>query len=320
MAHARDVGERQPVARRRLARRQAEAARDLGHERFVLEPAHRDHDDLAGAEPALELTHERRAREGRHRVHRAEDGPAERVVAPELRRELVGHHGLGAVLVGQDLLAHDRALALDLRLVEARAAHDVGHHLDRLRQVFGEHAGGVADLLARRERVEVTAERLEARGDRARVARGRALEHHVLDEVRDPELLARLVARAGAKPRAERQRAPVGQRLGQHGEPVREHGLVDGCTHLGILREGRVEVRRAWDGRTARAGRPEGAGPRKLPRGPRAGKRRAAREDRPPLEITGDYRRRGPRSRSRSRPPRSRSRPPPPPLPAPAPT
>ena len=88
--------------------------------------------------------------------------------------------------------------------------------------MLGEHPGRVADLLARRERVEVTAERLEARGDRARVARGRALEHHVLDEVRDPELLGRFVARAGAKPNAECQRAPVGHRLGQDGEPVRE--------------------------------------------------------------------------------------------------
>jgi len=61
----------------------------------VLEPADRDDDDVGRAEPARELRHEEVARERADRLHRAEDRPPERVVAPELLRELVGDHRSG---------------------------------------------------------------------------------------------------------------------------------------------------------------------------------------------------------------------------------
>jgi hypothetical protein len=105
----------------------------------VIQSARRHHHQLVAAEAALELALERVAAQAGHGLERAEDGPAERVVAPQLLGKQVGHLLVGVVLVGEDLLAHHALLALDLGGVEARAAHEVGDHVHRLRQVLAQH-------------------------------------------------------------------------------------------------------------------------------------------------------------------------------------
>src|SRR5205085_3381291 len=57
------------------------------------------------------------------------------------------------------------------------------------------------------EGVQMPAHRLEAQGQLVGVAGVRALEHHVLEEVRHPRLHRRLVPRADANPDADRDRA-----------------------------------------------------------------------------------------------------------------
>jgi hypothetical protein len=74
-------------------------------------------------------------------------------------------------------------------------------------------------VLARGRRVQLPTEPIEDLGDVLRGVRVRALEEQVLDEVRDPRLRGRLVARAGADPEAEGNRAHAR-------DPLRDHPLA----------------------------------------------------------------------------------------------
>ena len=135
------------------------------------------------------------------------------------------------VLDHRDLLEHD--LALGVELGEPRLEDHLGHHVERgLQPVVGDAA--VDDgVLARGRRVQLAAQRVEDLGDLAGRVRRRALEQQVLDEVRDPGLRVGLVARAGADPEAERDRAHVVEPLADHalagvelGQVVVLHGRI----------------------------------------------------------------------------------------------
>ena len=63
--------------------------------------------------------------------------------------------------------------------------------VDRHRQMLVEHLDVVAGVFLRRERVEVAAERVDLLRDVLGRAGRRALEEHVLDEVRDAAVLDR---------------------------------------------------------------------------------------------------------------------------------
>ncbi len=72
---------------------------------------------------------------------------------------------------------------------ERRPHDDVGQHVHRERHVLVEHLQVVAGVLLGRERVHLAADRVDGLGDVLRGPRRRALEEHVLDEVRDAALL-----------------------------------------------------------------------------------------------------------------------------------
>ena len=78
--------------------------------------------------------------------------------------------------------------------------------------------------LARRRGVQLAAELVEDLGDLLRRVARRALEQQVLDEVRDAGARVGLVARAGADPEAERDRAHAGNALGDDALARRELG------------------------------------------------------------------------------------------------
>ena len=118
------------------------------------------------------------------------------------------------VLVHRDLLEHD--LALGVELGEERRVDHVAHHVERLLEVVVGDAHVDDRVLARGRRVQLAAERVEDLGDVLRGVRVGALEEQVLEEVRDPRLRRRLVARAGADPEAERNRAHARDPLGDH--------------------------------------------------------------------------------------------------------
>ena len=152
---------------------------------------------------------------GRRRVgdHRraADDRAAERVLAEHGLAEHVEHLLLRIVLVHRDLLEDHRALGVDV--VERRAEHHVGHHVERLGEVLVDHAGVDRGRLLAGAGVELGAHRVEDLVDLERLVLRGALEQQVLEQVREPGLLLALGARAGADPEPERHGSDGGHRL-----------------------------------------------------------------------------------------------------------
>ena len=142
--------------------------------------------------------------------------------------------GLGGVVgdghrviqVHPDFLDDHLFLGLEVFLAEA-GSEDVGEDIERLGQVFGQAGDVVEGVFLGRLRVVLGAHAVEVAIDGQRVAAGRPLEDHVLEEVRDPGQLGRLVAapRLHEEPRGDRPRLVV--QLGDHLEPIVEDGLME---------------------------------------------------------------------------------------------
>ena len=125
---------------------------------------------------------------------------------------------VGRVLGGADLLHDHVLLARELVGVEGRIGEDVGEHVERERHVGLEHARVIGGGLDAGRGIEVAADRLDLLGDLARGAPRRALERHVLEQMRDAVLVGPLVAAAGADPDAERGGFQMRHRVGDDGK------------------------------------------------------------------------------------------------------
>ena len=68
---------------------------------------------------------------------------------------------------------------------EGGVEHEIGQQIERGRDVLVEHLDVEADGLFAGKGVEVSADRVDLAGELLGGTRGRALEHHVLDEVGD---------------------------------------------------------------------------------------------------------------------------------------
>ena len=198
----------------------------------VLEVAGGGNDDVLGRIGAAEMIAQPLLRERLDALLRAEDRPPERMPFPERLRENLVHEIVGRVLDHLDFFEDDFLLALDVDVVERGAQDDVGQDVDGDRQVLVEHLHVVARVFLGGERVELAANRIDRLRDVFGRARGRALEQHVLDEVRDAALFVRLVARAARQPHTEADRAHVAHRFSDETNPVVEcvannHGIDD---------------------------------------------------------------------------------------------
>ena len=118
---------------------------------------------------------------------------------------MLEHEVVGRVLDGADLLDDDVLLAGDLVGIEARMRQDVGQHVEPERDVGLEHARVIGRHLDAGAGIEIAADRLDLLGDLARGAARRALERHVLEEMRDA-VLVRLLVTAAARHPARRAR------------------------------------------------------------------------------------------------------------------
>ena len=179
--------------------------------------------------PAVEVAEERVARRRADGVLRADDVPAERLVAVQVALPDVADVAPRRVGVHVHLLDDHALLALDLVGVEARVAEHVDEDVERdipgLRSALDVVPG---ELLAR-ERVELAADRVDLRRDdaRRRPPLG-ALEEHVLGEVRDAALVAALVPRTGGEHHEARHRLCVRHGGGEHARAVREGRAIEG--------------------------------------------------------------------------------------------
>ena len=93
----------------------------------------------------------------------------------------------------------------------------------RERQVFVEHLDVVARVFLGREGVELAADRIDRLRDVLGRSGGRALEQHVLDEMRDAAALGGFVPRAARQPHADTDRADLRHPLGEKTEAVIEN-------------------------------------------------------------------------------------------------
>ena len=134
------------------------------------------------------------------------------MVAEDGLREEVVHELLRGVLVHRDLLEHDLPLLVDLG--ERGREDHVGHHLERRLDVVVGDARVDDGVLARGRGVQLGAHRVEGLRDLLRLEPARALEQHVLDEVRDARAVGALVAGADVDPEAERDGAHARHPLG----------------------------------------------------------------------------------------------------------
>ena len=113
------------------------------------------------------------------------------------------HQGTNLLHLSEDHIT----LTFDAGLVESRVLHNVRENLQRTRHVLVEHLGIVCRLLPRRVGVEVAADVLDLLLELRSAALPCALEQHVLDEMRDPGGLLRLLPAPGVDPHADGGRA-----------------------------------------------------------------------------------------------------------------
>ena len=223
------------VERRQRARRARDRAEVLLHQlqrARGLETPGDDQQRVVGLVPGAVEALEARNRHVLDVRSRADDRVA--VVVPaegELERALEQHRA-GVVLAHLELVAHHRHLALEIGLGDERVDHPVRFHAERPLQVG----------LARRHGLEVVGAVVGGGAVPARAAAGelalevgmvrRALEHHVLEQVRHALLAVALVARADQVGDVHRHGVGAGVRHGEDAqavvEPVFGHALDRG--------------------------------------------------------------------------------------------
>ena len=157
-----------------------------------------------------------------HGAARPDNRPAQRMAAPEILREHLVGHRFGVVVLHADFLEDDLLLLGDVLGREQGMQHHVGEHVEGQRQILIEHARTKAGGFLGREGVEHAADRVYFARDLLGRAPLGALEHHVLDEVRDSVQRRRFLARARAHPDAHRHRARMRHRLGHQHQAVRQ--------------------------------------------------------------------------------------------------
>ena len=152
----------------------------------------------------------------------AQNRTSQRVTGPEALGEDLVPEIVGRVLHHLDLFQHDLLLARDLVGVERRPQQHVGQHVDGAGQVLVEHLDVVARALLGREGIELAADGVDLLRDVLGRPARRALEEHVLDEMRDARVGRALVARPAGQPRPEADRAHAGHGLGEQTQSVVE--------------------------------------------------------------------------------------------------
>ena len=155
-----------------------------------------------------------------HALGRAEDRPSHRLVGEGRLLHQVEHDVLGRIHGGGDLLEDHVALARELGAVEARARMMSLKMSSASAQVLAQHARVIGGGVDAGRGVELAADRLDLFGDVAGAPPRRTLEGHMLEEMRDAMLAARLAPAAGADPDAERDGLDLGHGVADHGQTI----------------------------------------------------------------------------------------------------
>src|SRR3984957_8428640 len=177
------------------------------------------HDGGAGAVAATQIKIDPRPVERPDALPRAQDRPADRRGRPRGRREEIEHQVVRRIFDRPDFLDDNILLSFKLLRGECalgeKIANDVKHELRIARQNPGEITRPFNAGLC----VKVAAYVFYRLGDFAGVSTARALERHMLDEMREPVLARPLVARSRLDEHADRRGLEMRRRLGYDGEP-----------------------------------------------------------------------------------------------------
>ncbi len=231
-------------------------------------------DHARRAVPAVEVVQERLAARPADGLLRADDVPAERLVAVEEVVVDAVHVVARRVVVHVHLLDDHALLALDLLGVELRVAEHVDEDVERSVPVLGGALDVVARVLLAGEGVELAPDGVDLARDvaRRRTVR-RPLEEHVLGEVRDAVGVLRLVAGA----RREHHEAGDRLRLGHVSRhDPRPFGSVVFSKVFVLTWPQSSSLRRRRGGRASPRGQPWARSPRSRRRRARTLPRRRA--------------------------------------------
>ena len=204
-----------------------EAGLDAERQALVVEVARGGDHHVAGQVVLVEERPDRRNRYVADDLRVAEDLAPQRVVREHGVGEVLLDDVTGLVAVHENLFQDHLALSVHLVAPKRRAAEDVAEYVQTELDMLGQHPYVKGRVLLGRVGVHVAADRVDLLGDLARRAFGSPLEKKVLEEVRDPRLLRRLVTRAGPDPDADTERGDVRHRLAHEPDAVVERGDPD---------------------------------------------------------------------------------------------
>ena len=172
------------------------------HQLLVVDAAAGDNHAITSMIVFVAVADAVRAHEAADHLTGADNLPSQvmrRIGGPGIKLEDVV---VGRVLAAGNLLDDHLALRVDGLLGEYRGRHHVAKDLHNPWQLVIHKTGVVAGVLLGREGVLLGADALEILGDAKGVALVGALEHHMLQEMRDALLGIGLVARANLEPDA----------------------------------------------------------------------------------------------------------------------
>jgi len=119
------------------------------------------------------------------------------------------------------------ALAGDVVGVKDWAEYEIAENIERDGDMLIENFDVEADTFLGGEGVHVAADRVDLAGDGFGGAVLRALEHHVLDKMRDAIPFSVFIAGARFQPDADGNRAEVRHLLRDHGQAIRQRAAMN---------------------------------------------------------------------------------------------
>ena len=150
----------------------------------------------------------------------AEHRTADRLPAERGLLQMIEHDVRRRIARLGQLLQHHFLLELEMRRFEMRTTDQVGEQVHAELEVGRQQAGVEGGQLAVGRGIEIAADILDSLAELARRAPARALEHHMLEQMRDAVELRRLVARSCRRVETDRERLHAPHRAARHAKAV----------------------------------------------------------------------------------------------------
>ena len=162
----------------------------------------------------------------------AQDRPPQRLAGKRRFLQIVENDVVGRIARLAELLQHHILFAYQIIGIEARVGDQIGDDRHTQRQIARQQPGVEHRGVAAGPGVEIAADVLDLLGDGAGAARCGALEHHMLEQMRQPIVLRRFIARADVGMERNGNGFHPGRGTSRNAQAVRGVG-DDGQFHAG---------------------------------------------------------------------------------------